>query len=59
MSGPPALIAGTHNQYLLPTLAFQIPHDAGLTPAPYTGRNSLRKFLPPDGLERARQGMMP
>ena len=37
-SYPPAVIAG-------PPAAPQIPHDAELAPIPYTGRNSLRKFL--------------
>ena len=31
-----AIIAGLHSQDLLPTVAPQIPHDAGLAPVPYT-----------------------
>ena len=54
MLSAPAIIAGPCNQNSLPTAAPQIPHDAGLAPAPYTGRNFLRKFLHSGGLEPAR-----
>ena len=53
MSGSPAVIAGSRNQDSLPTVAPQIPHEAGLAPIPYTNQNTLRKFLPPDGQEPA------
>ena len=54
MSGQHAVIAGPRNQDSLPIVASRIPYDAGLLPASYAGRNSLRKFLPPDGLEPER-----
>ena len=54
MSDPPAVTAGPRNQDSLPIVAAQFPYDAGLAPVPYTGRNSLKKFLPPAGLELAR-----
>ena len=46
----PAVIAVSHNQDLLPIIASQIPHDPRLASVPYTGQNSMRKFLPPWGL---------
>ena len=48
-SDPPTVIASPRNKDSLPTVASQIPQDAGLAPVPYTGRNCLRKFLPPGG----------
>ena len=52
-SYPAAVIAGTRNQDSLPIVTSQILHEAGLAPVPYTGRNFLRKFLRPGGLELA------
>ena len=54
MSDPPAVTAGPRNQDSLPIVDSQIFLDAGLAPIPYTGRNSLRKFLPPQELGPAR-----
>ena len=48
------VIAGPLNQDSLPTVASQISHSAGLAPVPYTGRNSLRNFLAPEGFDPAR-----
>ncbi|KAJ4428178.1 hypothetical protein ANN_24193 [Periplaneta americana] len=47
---PPVVIAGIRNQISLPIVAPQVHHDAGWAPVPYTGRNFMRKFLPPWGL---------
>ncbi|KAJ4434738.1 hypothetical protein ANN_23306 [Periplaneta americana] len=45
---------GIRNRISLPIVAPQVHHDAGWAPVPYTVRNSMRKFLPPRGLEPAR-----
>ncbi|KAJ4440303.1 hypothetical protein ANN_08442 [Periplaneta americana] len=51
---PPAVIIGIRNRISLPIAALQVHHDAGWAPVTYTGRNFMRKFLLPRGLEPAR-----
>mgnify|MGYP000515885793 CR=1 FL=1 len=48
---PRILVTGPRNQDSLPIVVPQIFHDAGLSPAPYTGQHSQRKFLPQGGFE--------
>ena len=53
MASPPAVIAGLRNQDSLPIVALKILHYAGVALVTYTGRNSMRNFLPTGSFEPA------
>ena len=54
-SAPPDVTTGLCNQNSLSIVASQIPQDAEVSTVPYTGRNYMRKFLPPWRFEPAQK----